>query len=100
MDLHISLTTSPQHNRPVAASVPPLGLSNKAVHEGKQPRRQHRLDLTIKIAVVLIGETDPSRAPYEGELASTTLWPETEKIFGHGYEVRFLSRERKPCLIQ
>ncbi|KAJ7129752.1 WD40-repeat-containing domain protein [Mycena epipterygia] len=60
-----------QHNRPVAASVPPLGLSNKAMNE----------------AVVPVGESDfLSRPPFEGELAATTLWPETEKIFGHGYE--------------
>ncbi|EGO01970.1 hypothetical protein SERLA73DRAFT_27786, partial [Serpula lacrymans var. lacrymans S7.3] len=27
------------------------------------------------------------RRPFEGELASTTLWPEVEKVFGHGYEL-------------
>jgi hypothetical protein len=31
------------------------------------------------------------RRPFEGELASTTVWPETEKVFGHGYEVRLLN---------
>ena len=35
----------------------------------------------------LIGGFDSSRKPFDGELASLTLWPEVEKIFGHGYEV-------------
>ncbi|KAJ7507735.1 WD40-repeat-containing domain protein [Mycena galericulata] len=69
--LGVANFTEEQHNRPIAASVPPLGLSNKAVNE----------------AVVPAGESDLlSRAPFEAELAATTLWPEIEKIFGHGYE--------------
>lgn len=35
----------------------------------------------------LVGALDSSRRPFDGELAGITLWPETEKIFGHGYEV-------------
>ncbi|KAF8450443.1 WD40-repeat-containing domain protein [Boletus edulis BED1] len=55
-------------DRPVAAHVPPLGLSNKAVSEAQ------------------LDSTRPDRRPFEGELAATTLWPEVEKVFGHGYE--------------
>ncbi|KAF8195964.1 WD40 repeat-like protein [Mycena galopus ATCC 62051] len=72
------------HIRPVAASVPPLGLSNKAVNE----------------AVVPVGEsTVLPRPPFEGELAATTLWPEIEKIFGHGYESMSLAVSRSRRLI-
>ncbi|KAI0254274.1 WD40 repeat-like protein [Lactifluus subvellereus] len=53
---------------PVSATVPPLGLSNKATSDAPP----------ISIS--------DSRRPFEAELASITLWPEVEKIFGHGYE--------------
>lgn len=37
------------------------------------------------------------RRPFEGELAAFTLWPEIEKVFGHGYEVRdTMSRRAVP----
>ncbi|KAJ6515959.1 WD40-repeat-containing domain protein [Mycena sanguinolenta] len=55
---------------------------------------------TTREAVVLVGESDVlSRPPFEGELAATTLWPETEKIFGHGYESMSLAVSRSRRLI-
>lgn len=60
------------HNRPQSAIVPPLGLSNKATGE-----------VSEQTSI----ETKQIQRPYEGELASLTLWPEVEKVFGHGYEL-------------
>ncbi|KAG5716522.1 putative elongator complex protein 2 [Termitomyces sp. T112] len=70
-ELGVSKFTESEHQRPLAANVPPLGLSNKAVENAQ--------------AFTSMLETR-ERRPFEGELASTTLWPEIEKIFGHGYE--------------
>ncbi|KAJ4482703.1 WD40 repeat-like protein [Lentinula lateritia] len=67
--LHVSQFSENEKNRPMGASVPPLGLSNKADADG-----------AVTVAAPEL------RRPFEGELASVTLWPEVEKVFGHGYE--------------
>ncbi|KAI0028203.1 WD40 repeat-like protein, partial [Vararia minispora EC-137] len=54
---------------PVSAMVPPLGLSNKASTDESTQALERA-----------------TARPFEGELSATTLWPETEKVFGHGYE--------------
>ncbi|KAH7908505.1 WD40-repeat-containing domain protein [Hygrophoropsis aurantiaca] len=69
-NLNVSDLAADDASRPFAASVPPLGLSNKATSEVSQSNNG--------------GET--RRRPYEGELVAITLWPEIEKVFGHGYE--------------
>ncbi|KAI0786322.1 WD40-repeat-containing domain protein [Abortiporus biennis] len=61
--------------RPRAATVPPLGLSNKAITEYQTPEQNTSYE-----------STRTNRRPFEGELAAMTLWPEVEKVFGHGYE--------------
>ncbi|RPD61869.1 WD40 repeat-like protein [Lentinus tigrinus ALCF2SS1-7] len=75
-NLGVAQLDSGEEARPRAAAVPPLGLSNKA--------------LTDVSAVADVNATYDTtrtrRRPFEGELAAVTLWPEVEKIFGHGYE--------------
>ncbi|QRV90853.1 elongator complex protein 2 [Ceratobasidium sp. AG-Ba] len=73
--------------RPAGASLPPLGLSNKATE-----------DLSTLSSEVTNGEP-PSRPPFESELASVTLWPEAEKLFGHGYELHTLAVSSSGSLV-
>ncbi|KAI0751417.1 WD40 repeat-like protein [Daedaleopsis nitida] len=75
-NLGIAQLDSGEEARPRAAAVPPLGLSNKALTD------------TSAIAEVnsAFDAARTQRWPFEGELAAVTLWPEIEKVFGHGYE--------------
>ncbi|KDQ29067.1 hypothetical protein PLEOSDRAFT_1063820 [Pleurotus ostreatus PC15] len=78
-----------EKQRPQAASVPALGLSNKAISDGRS-----------KLILTELADTPASvRRPFEGELASITLWPETEKVFGHGYESIALASSTSKHLI-
>ena len=77
---------------PDAANIPVLGLSNKAI------------EVIDDDAITANGNGDHSEAPdptsvvhkstlklfhppFEDHLARHTLWPETEKLYGHGYEI-------------
>jgi elongator complex protein 2 len=76
---------------PEKASLPVLGLSNKAgmddntaaaVAEG-----ENREDSTNAVADVLKSLEGP---PVEDILQRHTLWPEMEKLYGHGFEITTL----------
>ena len=78
----------------MGASVPPLGLSNKATTDGQYLIVRGWTTL-LKMPLLADEAQSPGasttlRYPFESELASVTLWPEIEKIFGHGYEARFI----------
>ncbi|KAG8962991.1 hypothetical protein FRC03_003541, partial [Tulasnella sp. 419] len=77
-DLDITKSDINESERPVGANVPPLGLSNKAAVEGDESFQHLNSEPLL-------------RPPFEGELASITLWPEVEKLFGHGYELYALA---------
>lgn len=80
---------------PDAANIPVLGLSNKAVelldeedlvanaetHDREAPKLPD-------VAFVLRKSTlSGNHPPLEDQLARQTLWPEREKLYGHGHEI-------------
>ncbi|KAK4875944.1 hypothetical protein RN001_012366 [Aquatica leii] len=77
---------------PKGASVPSLGLSNKAVYENdnidqaipKSAKETYSEESYFK-AVELLAP------PTEETLLQNTLWPEIQKLYGHGYEIYSLA---------
>jgi elongator complex protein 2 len=81
--------------RPKGATVPPLGLSNRALGKAAEvsdhptpPVANPAIDSVSKAFTAL---------PTEEELSTTTLWPEVEKVYGHGYEVSAGRHELRRC---
>lgn len=76
--------------RPMAASVPALGLSNRAIFEGESAQEEVN---ELGRAVPPQADQSPTgdlvlhRPPVEEELLVSTLWPELDKLYGHGYEL-------------
>lgn len=83
-----------ENGLPEAANIPVLGLSNKAIEEteienfpqDEDDDKGHR-DLTTTGAEDHEQHDGLDHPPIEDELARHTLWPEREKLYGHGYEI-------------
>lgn len=66
--------------RAESASVPALGLTNKAVFEGEIIAGDNLYTGNSR-------ELNFDEPPTEEELIHHTLWPELQKLYGHGYEI-------------
>ncbi|XP_049859581.1 elongator complex protein 2 isoform X1 [Schistocerca gregaria] len=76
---------------PQGAAVPTLGLSNKAVYEGQQVQLEERHvkdEFPESSYFIPVKLTEP---PTEDNLLQNTLWPEIQKLYGHGYELYSLA---------
>lgn len=81
---------------PDAANMPVLGLSNKAIEAvaddeevvNDNPDEREAID---PASVVHKSTLDFDHPPTEEHLSRHTLWPETEKLYGHGYEISCLA---------
>lgn len=82
---------------PDAANIPVLGLSNKAVDDAAAGPDEGAADDTATDALRSALEID--RPPFEDALSRYTLWPETEKLYGHGYEMSCLGASHDGALI-
>ncbi|KAI1498511.1 RNA polymerase II Elongator subunit [Biscogniauxia marginata] len=96
---------------PDAANMPVLGLSNKAVEAVDDDQevapaanpetatdREALLDpgTTVRKSALLDAGDRP---PLEDSLSRHTLWPEAEKLYGHGYEISCLAASHDGRLI-
>lgn len=89
---------------PDAANMPVLGLSNKAIEavaddqEVKTGTGQGR-DAVDPASIVHKSTLDIDHPPSEEHLSRHTLWPEIEKLYGHGYEISCLAASHDGSLI-
>ncbi|XXH00342.1 hypothetical protein Hte_006686 [Hypoxylon texense] len=90
---------------PDAANMPVLGLSNKAIEAVDD-------DLEVQVAnpetdrealdpgsTVRKSALEMDHPPFEDSLSRHTLWPEIEKLYGHGYEISCLAVSHDGTLI-
>ncbi|KPV74938.1 uncharacterized protein RHOBADRAFT_44457 [Rhodotorula graminis WP1] len=74
-----------EESRPMAANVPPLGLSNRAIAteaDNLAPASNDPFD-----AVTPVNFTVSEQPPLEEQLLGSLLWPEVEKLYGHAFEL-------------
>jgi elongator complex protein 2 len=89
---------------PDAANMPVLGLSNKAIDavdddaeiEAVDDRDREAMD---PATIVKKSQLDIGHPPFEETLSRHTLWPESEKLYGHGYEISCLAASHDGKLI-
>ncbi|KAI0874191.1 WD40-repeat-containing domain protein [Hypoxylon argillaceum] len=88
---------------PDAANMPVLGLSNKAIDAADAdaaagaPAEPEALDSSTAARGPAL-ET-AARPPLEDSLSRHTLWPEAEKLYGHGYEISCLAASHAGDLV-
>lgn len=89
LDTLCDIYTNVAQNLPDAANIPVLGLSNKAIESatGEEPNTAGHADAETLRSTVYCQTLQVDRPPLEDQLARHTLWPEREKLYGHGFEI-------------
>jgi elongator complex protein 2 len=88
---------------PDAANMPVLGLSNKAISalsstdlEDPTNPETNSIDPT---SIANKATLDLNHPPLEDHLSKHTLWPEIEKLYGHGYEISALAASHDSSMV-
>ncbi|PWY83048.1 6PF2K-domain-containing protein [Aspergillus heteromorphus CBS 117.55] len=85
---------------PDTAQIPVLGLSNQALADdapvGEDEAEGAEIGKAQVSQALLSNATEP---PLEDQLARYTLWPEHEKLYGHGYEISAVAVSHDRTLI-
>lgn len=83
---------------PKGASVPSLGLSNKAVYNTETPAETER-HVKDEYPENYFTPVTLDSPPQEETLMQNTLWPEVQKLYGHGYEIYALASSPDASLL-
>ncbi|XP_055530901.1 elongator complex protein 2 [Wyeomyia smithii] len=86
-------------SNPEGASVPSLGLSNKAVYSCNEEEQSEKKHIKDMYPEHYFTRTTMQSPPTEETLMQNTLWPETQKLYGHGYEIYALAATTNGCLL-
>ncbi|CAF9906347.1 hypothetical protein IMSHALPRED_004178 [Imshaugia aleurites] len=86
---------------PDAANIPVLGLSNKAIKSAavEEPGTDGYADAETSTSAVYGQTLNVDRPPLEDQLARHTLWPEREKLYGHGYEISAVASSHEGAVV-
>ena len=92
LDKLCDISKTSTQEMPDAANIPVLGLSNKAVHANAddEPTMDGDLDERDAMDPASVSRKAPldlAHPPLEDHLTRHTLWPEREKLYGHGHEI-------------
>jgi elongator complex protein 2 len=90
-------------NLPDAANIPVLGLSNKAItavdDESNTNNEDANGDGVDPSSILHRSTLDIGHPPLEDHLSKHLLWPEIQKLYGHGYEISAVSVSHDGSLI-
>lgn len=98
-----------EDSMPEAANMPVLGLSNKATVEAEDDDAAAAEAAAVNpeqdrsaidpASIVRRSALDGAHPPLEESLSRHTLWPEVEKLYGHGYEISCLAASHDGRLV-